>query len=270
MSAPITNTEINKIKYIIDLEVKGRQIGEESREDFYRQSCIQHLNKTEDAYSKGMKKMVMKINRHHNKEAKHLHFIKIIKIGNIACCHFNSRVATYLLNHLRGKKDFELVKGYNITSCPCNKLVQSEVHSVVRHIDSGTLYDFTEDFHKNMDYKFFIESEYLTKYYDNFVLRQKDRRLDFIRSVDTHTCDDGAIWDVSNSFHQMNTNKHETLMEELIESGEGVETNYAEFLDGVWKMCCDHFNTGMMIYHEGNMMEMKFDEEKYNIKYIKY
>ena len=53
-----------------------------------------------------------------------------------------------------------------------------------------------------MDYKFFIESEYLTKYYDNFVLKQQDRRLDFIRTLDKHTCDNGSNWDMSNNFHQ--------------------------------------------------------------------
>jgi len=65
-------------------------------------------------------------------------FIKITPELPPMCCHNNAEF-------ISKKKGYEVVRGWNITSCPCHANVICEFHSINKN-DKGQLVDYTTDF----------------------------------------------------------------------------------------------------------------------------
>jgi hypothetical protein len=72
--------------------------------------------------------------------------IDIIPIGLNNMCHINADLFS-------STGRFQSVCGFNVTACPCGKLMCFEIHSVNKKED--TYYDFTKDFNEEI-YKYFI------------------------------------------------------------------------------------------------------------------
>ena len=192
----ITLEEFNDYMNLMGLDHLGRNIAIQKTQEFYENGTETHQNTIDEMYKPNVVEMVETINNLY-KQDKPLHLLKIYPIGYIANCHLNCNKFVYLLNQRRGKIEFEVVKGYNITSCRCVKMVNTEVHSVVRHIKSGELFDLTQDFSLNIKDKFFIEVEWLSKYYTSLVKKYHNRSMDSIFLEKHHRCIDGKIYDIS-------------------------------------------------------------------------
>jgi len=74
--------------------------------------------------------------------------VEITPIGLNNMCHHTS------LLFAKKHKDVKQVLGYNITACPCGKLMTFEIHSLNKIDDK--LYDFTRDFNEEKT-KYFVE-----------------------------------------------------------------------------------------------------------------
>lgn len=61
-----------------------------------------------------------------------------------AQCHLNTRLALEVLN--QKEKKYEHILGYNITACRCGCFWSLELHSVIRVIATGEIFDLTRDF----------------------------------------------------------------------------------------------------------------------------
>jgi hypothetical protein len=74
--------------------------------------------------------------------------IEITPIGLNNMCHITSDLFA------KKKEGVKKILGYNITACPCGRLMSMEIHSVNKIGDK--LYDFTRDFNDETS-KYFIE-----------------------------------------------------------------------------------------------------------------
>jgi len=72
--------------------------------------------------------------------------LEIINIGLNNMCHTNAEL---FCDELISKRI-----GYNITACPCSKLISFEIHSVNKY--NNKLYDFTRDFNDET-HKYFLD-----------------------------------------------------------------------------------------------------------------
>lgn len=114
---------------------------------------------------KKFKKMVRRINTTFN-NPKHGYTFKEPKI--VKChrkapalnCHENSRKAQLFLDD----ENFKIVKGYNITTSGEMKVMEAEIHSVVKHIPTGEYIDYTEDY-MGLKEKVFIECDFHTEFH---------------------------------------------------------------------------------------------------------
>ena len=196
LNETITLEEFNDFSNLMGLDHIGRNIAKKKCIEFYEEGTETHQNTIDDIYKPNIVEMVETINNLY-KQDKKLHLLKIYPIAYIANCHINCNKFVYLLNQRRGEIEFEVVKGYNITTCRCVKMVNTEVHSVVRHIKSGELFDITKDFSLNIKDKFFIEVEWLSKYYTSLARKYKNRSMDCLFLEKHHRCIDGKIYDIS-------------------------------------------------------------------------
>lgn len=95
--------------------------------------------------------------------------IEIINIGLNNFCHINSEIFK--------KANYEIILGFNLTACPCGKLICFEIHSINKK--DGILYDFTRDFNNEKE-KYFLELKtklswyhYLKLYGNNLIVVNK-------------------------------------------------------------------------------------------------
>ena len=79
---------------------------------------------------------------------KRLNKLPIIPIGLNNCCHNTSE---YFCETV---KDFDKKIGFNVTACPCGKMMSYELHSVNKY--KNKLYDFTKDYNDENE-KWFLE-----------------------------------------------------------------------------------------------------------------
>ena len=206
----ISLKEFNAYITLIKMDKMGSHMGDIMKEKFNKNCGSKFVNKIQDKCEDKFIEMVDVINEVFNQDKK-VKFLNIIPLGYVANCHLNVSKFVYLINQMRGETAFEVVKGYNITSCKCITMLSTEVHSVVREIKTGLMIDFTEDFNDNMESKFFLEVEWLTKYYTSLALKHNSRKLDTIYLMRKHTCPDGERWQTSSGTRSMAHNKKELI-----------------------------------------------------------
>jgi hypothetical protein len=68
-------------------------------------------------------------------------------------CHNNVEDMLVILN--KNSKKYRGVLGYNVSSCPCGRLVCMELHSVLQYIETGQYIDLTTDYN-NEKQKWFV------------------------------------------------------------------------------------------------------------------
>jgi hypothetical protein len=143
------------------------------------------------ADKKWLNKFVKKLNKCFNTTPKELKWLDVSEAKGACClCHANCRKASLFLGD-----DYERVKGYNLSHSPDGRMVSAEIHSVVKHIPSGELYDFTQDYDDRTTGKWFLECDAITKYHQpHFKEIWGDTRiLDFIKNKKSHHCSKSGI-----------------------------------------------------------------------------
>jgi hypothetical protein len=112
--------------------------------------------------------------------------LTIVPIGLNNMCHINAELFC--------SPDIESVLGYNITSCPCGRIVSYELHSVNKI--RGELVDFTQDFNDEP-----------TKYF--LPLNTQLKSLNYIRvfgkdpiMVEKRTCRCKIVWNSLDEYKQ--------------------------------------------------------------------
>ena len=108
----------------------------------------------------GLSKIMKKVNSI-SKNDKSPVKLSVIPLGWQLNCHRNSQCGADYLNSLTGKKEWTWTTGYVYMECECKKRINTELHSVLKHIPTGELIDITTDIDKSITYKWFQECEQL-------------------------------------------------------------------------------------------------------------
>ena len=108
----------------------------------------------------GLSKIMKKVNSI-SKNDKSPVKLSVIPLGWQLNCHRNSQCGADYLNSLTGKKEWTWTTGYVYMECECKKRINTELHSVLKHIPTGELIDITTDADKSETYKWFQECEQL-------------------------------------------------------------------------------------------------------------
>jgi hypothetical protein len=113
--------------------------------------------------------------------------IEVMSILTRNLCHYNCSRLLEILN--KNKVRYEHVLGYNITACPCSGIWSLELHSVIRVIETGELFDLTTDFNQEKE-KWFVGMKVLVK--EDNIVRLCDmatkNRFCFVFNKDKHSC----------------------------------------------------------------------------------
>ena len=252
----ITIDEIKALIHFYNHDKEGIYIGKQSRREFEDRGGLSYHSVLDDKDKPNVVKMVKTINQTFKQE-KELHLLTIYPLGFVANCHINIRKAVYLLNKMKGKEEFEMARGYNFTSSRDAEMVVAEVHSVLRHKETGYLFDLTDDFDKSMKHKFFIEVDWITDYYDDMVLNKKTRTIDFIYSKAKHIENDGLEWNAqylgTRTILRSDFREHFETIENLYEClpyYEKLNHKWTMFADMYGKKCAIHTNDGIMSWED--------------------
>ena len=167
------------IKKFIDSDDSMFKIAKQMKEDrqIFTQSHNQFtMNSLNPLNKKKLKNMIKKFNSRLNTIDRKLTLLNIVPIGLNNMCHFNSERLVEFLNKVYNTDKFKIVKGFNIFSCDCGKMVQSEIHSVVKYKEEYL--DITEDF-DGVKQKNFIECDKISGRYNGIKQNGYIRKIDF-------------------------------------------------------------------------------------------
>ena len=241
LNSVITYYEFFDLLQLIHWDTTGRIVGERQREQYYTRGDRTHQNIPMDKYNDNVIEMGEYINKTFKQEKK-VKNIMLYPIGFVANCHGNSSKFVALLNARREKEVFEVVKGYNITTCACKQMVSTEIHSVIRHIESGSLFDITDDFDMKLEFKMFIEVEFLTKYYEFIIHKRNTRGLDCIFNIPQHRCPlSGQVYVAQGAdykFGQLRASKTSSRKEFKIRLADLIDSGLEEYKTPM-KQCWD-------------------------------
>jgi hypothetical protein len=105
--------------------------------------------------TKGVKEFSLTFYKKHFKDIMYddIQKIKVQPLLTRNVCHFNCVKMLEILN--KKSEKYKHIVGYSITGCPCGRLCNLELHSVLKHIGTGEYIDLTTDWNKETE-KFFI------------------------------------------------------------------------------------------------------------------
>ena len=173
------------IEYL-NLDVEAQRLGSSAIEERLAGGGCSVVSKEEDKDKTHFKKMVKKLNKCFNKGKDVKPVFMMVRGGGPAInCHENSRRAVMIMG-----EEWVSVKGFNICSCDCSKLITSEIHSVIKNVETGEYIDYTTDF-DGEKFKWFLECDWITKnhiYLKHLHTRGNARVFDTIINIQEHKC----------------------------------------------------------------------------------
>jgi hypothetical protein len=110
--------------------------------------------------------------------------IKVYPLLRRNLCHTNCYKMLTILN--KNSEKYQHILGYTFTSCPCGMFQGFELHSVLKHIESGEYIDLTTDWAKE-DEKYFIPL-FINKTANEINYLINNCNLEFFYTHEKHIC----------------------------------------------------------------------------------
>ena len=181
-----SNTTIQgMLKDFINSDVKHFQIAEDMKQNWKDTSGV-GLQSCNPKNRKELDNYIKKVNRRLNTITRNPVKLIVVPIGLNNMCHLNCERIARFLNRVYDTSKFKCVKGYNIFTCPCGKMVNTELHSVIKYEDEYM--DITNDY-DDVKEKTFLECDVLTKKFQSINENGDIRNIDFWVNVKKyHLC----------------------------------------------------------------------------------